>query len=132
MKSFKQFLLEFAPTEDAIHAFADKVKDELGLNKFDLWVSSKNPKVIGLRYIIIGKDKQAEGTGTKAMNMLCKYADEHGLKILLSPSDKDSRLGTTSKSRLVDFYKRFGFVENKGKLKDFAFMDSMYRNPKIK
>ena len=32
-------------------------------------------------------------------------------------------------SRLKDFYKQFGFVENKGRNKDFTISDSMYRLP---
>jgi hypothetical protein len=35
-----------------------------------------------------------------------------------------------NKNRLVGFYKRFGFVENKGKNKDFSTMDLMIRPPK--
>ena len=33
--------------------------------------------------------------------------------------------------RLKTFYKRFGFVENKGRNKDFSYRDSMYRLPQI-
>jgi GNAT superfamily N-acetyltransferase len=128
MKSFKQFLMEFV-TDDSVYAFADKVKSELGLHKFDLWKMSTG-NVIGLRLIAVSKDKMSEGAGTKAMNMLINFADENKLKIILTPAGKDDRFGTTSKGRLVTFYKRFGFVENKGKGKDYSIMDSMYRDPK--
>lgn len=130
MITFKYFLNESNIIEDSIYAFADKVRTELNLSKFDLWVSNTSPNVIGLRYLIVDKDKQSNGDGTKAMKMLCKFADDNHLKIVLSPLGKDVRLGTTSRSRLVDFYKRFGFVLNREKHKDFHFMDDMFRNPK--
>ena len=75
---------------------------------------------------IIAKDKNA-GNGTNFMNDLTELADKKGLKINLSPS---ADFGG-NKNRLKDFYKRFGFVENKGKNKDFTINESMYREPKV-
>ena len=50
--------------------------------------------------------------------------------------NKNLIIGTTpssdfgsSKTRLTKFYKRFGFVNNKGRNKNFAFKDTMIRNP---
>ena len=79
--------------------------------------------------IIVDKDKRKEGLGTQFMTDLCNYADHLGLQIRLSPS---ADFGATSVTRLKEFYKRFGFVENKGKNKDFTFTQTMYRNPKGK
>ena len=126
-KSFKQFLLEFV-SDDDLYDFADKVKDDLKLNRFNLCKTLKGD--ILLRLITTGKDNMSNGTGSKAMKLLTDYADKHKLKIFLSPSGKDDGFGTTSKNRLIDFYKRFGFVENKGKNKDFSSTESMYREPK--
>jgi hypothetical protein len=64
------------------------------------------------------------------MRELADLADDLGKRVTLSPAVRDDHMGTTSRSRLVDFYKRFGFVENKGRKKDFAVSDSMYRDPK--
>ena len=36
----------------------------------------------------------------------------------------------TSQARLKKFYKKFGFVENKGRNKDFEISELMYREPK--
>ena len=46
--------------------------------------------------------------------------------IILTPSDS---FGATSILRLKKFYKRFGFVENKGRNKDFQLSCGMYRKP---
>jgi hypothetical protein len=66
------------------------------------------------------------GVGTSVMNDLTNYADINNKVITLTPS-KD--FGATSVNRLKTFYKRFGFVENKGRNKDFSYRDSMYRLP---
>jgi hypothetical protein len=62
------------------------------------------------------------------MEALCAFADRHGLRIIVSPADKNDD-GTTSRARLVRFYKRFGFVENRGRRKDFRISEGMYREP---
>lgn len=63
------------------------------------------------------------GLGTQAMQMLARYADSAGKHIVLSPSGDFGG----NKARLTGFYKRFGFVENKGRNRIFQTMESMYR-----
>lgn len=74
--------------------------------------------------LLIVKDKNS-GTGTKVMEYIVKYADKKHKIIILSPTDEFG----SSKSRLIQFYKRFGFVENSGKNKIFGIFESMYRLP---
>ena len=59
------------------------------------------------------------------MKHLTDWADANGKTVTLSPS---SDFGG-NKARLVEFYKRFGFVENKGRNKDFSISDTMFRKP---
>jgi GNAT superfamily N-acetyltransferase len=73
---------------------------------------------------------RSQGVGTKAMEELIAYADQLGKRITLSPGLPDDAQGTTSRSRLVKFYKRFGFKENKGRNRDFSTRDGMIREPK--
>lgn len=86
----------------------------------------ENPKSIGLNLVVIKKELMGQGIGSRFMNDLCAYADSVGKLIVLSPS---SSFGG-SVSRLKAFYKRFGFIENKGRNKDFAISDAMYRLPR--
>ena len=79
---------------------------------------------IKLSKIIVSEKNM--GVGTSVMNDLTNYADINNKVITLTPS-KD--FGATSVNRLKTFYKRFGFVENKGRNKDFSYRDSMYRLP---
>lgn len=75
---------------------------------------------------IIAKNRNS-GDGTRFMDDFTKLADEKGLITSLSPS---SDFGG-NKTRLKEFYKRFGYVENKGRNKDFTINESMYRQPII-
>jgi GNAT superfamily N-acetyltransferase len=116
----------FGVTESTIQDIKDKYKDSLE----DLYISQNDKKKqLGLSIIKIKKDLQKTGTGTKVMKDIIGYADSIGYTIILTPS---TDYGASSIPRLKDFYKRFGFVENKGKNADYTISDSMYRLPKNK
>lgn len=55
------------------------------------------------------------------MNEICDFADKNKLRIALTPS---SDFGG-SKTRLIQFYKNFGFKNYKG----YEFRESMIRVP---
>jgi GNAT superfamily N-acetyltransferase len=119
---------EIAPTEaPELQSWADQIKAELGLQEFDLWLTRTGD--IHLSALIVPKNDQRTGLGTAAMTELCRLADRLGKRILLTPAARDDHWGTTSSARLVRFYKRFGFVENKGRNKDFSIRHGMYRMP---
>ena len=82
--------------------------------------------VISLGRIQVPKGERGGGIGASAMSQLTSYADETKQRIELTPS---TDFGATSVSRLKAFYKRFGFVENKGRNKDFTTQASMLREP---
>lgn len=84
---------------------------------------SEHDGVITLSKIVVPKESRNNGQGTNAMQALVDYADRTGQHVALSPS---ADFGG-SKKRLADFYKRFGFVENKGKNRAFSTSESMYR-----
>jgi hypothetical protein len=73
------------------------------------------------------KDK-GKGLGSKVMNDLIAYADSNSKTITLTPT---TDFGASSVSRLKKFYKKFGFVENKGRNKDYSISDTMYRESKM-
>jgi len=89
----------------------------------------ENDKIIVLDSIIVPKEKRKQGIGTQIMEELINYSDSVGKRLELSPGQKDDYNGTTSKGRLVNFYKRFGLIENKRRNKDFGTSKTMYREP---
>lgn len=88
------------------------------------WVHEKE-NYINLSAIVVKKDFRNQGIGSKVMKDLCDYADSVGKIITLTPaSDYGGNV-----TRLKTFYKSFGFIENKGKKKDYRISDTMYRLP---
>lgn len=79
-----------------------------------------------LSRIFVKKEDRGKGLAKQAMKDVVNYADKNNLIILLSPTNEWG----ASKKKLIDFYKNFGFVENKGKNKNFKYMETMYRESK--
>tara|TARA_R110000772_G_scaffold125112_2_gene231782 strand:- start:5201 stop:5578 length:378 start_codon:yes stop_codon:yes gene_type:complete len=83
-----------------------------------------------LNKIIIDKEARGGGVGAKAMSKLTSYADKKGKVIKLDVGQKGDFGGeVTSPAKLKAFYKKLGFVENKGKNKDYEIIQGMYRPP---
>lgn len=113
-----------------IESFANMIKEKYGLLKFDLYLNRYGQ--IELQMIEVPKTERSVGAGSAAIKELINYADRNGHLIWMSIADKNATTGTTSKNRLKKFYKQFGFVENKGRNKDFSLSRyaEMYRLPK--
>ena len=118
IKNFKQFFYESLTT--GLQKIKDKYFDSL--EKFNVYEYTDK---ISIDLLVI--KERGNGTGTKVMEEICSYADSKNLTIILTPS---TDFGATSVSRLKEFYKRFGFVENSGKNKIFGIFEKMYRLPK--
>lgn len=128
MKILDLFEMLARPTPEETRAWAKEVEHRLGLTDFDVWQSSNGD--LKLNLLIVPKGQRKQGIGSNAMDELTRYADRHGFRLTLSTAMKDDRMGTTSRSRLQDFYKRFGFVRNFGRNKDYTISDGMYRTAK--
>ncbi|PHS70696.1 MAG: hypothetical protein COB23_03215 [Methylophaga sp.] len=100
---------------------------EIRLEKIGVEASiSENTDLIRINKIVVAAEKRGVGIGAKALKIVTDYADSTKKTITLTPS-KD--FGATSIKRLTVFYKRAGFVENKGKNKAYSLSDGMYRPP---
>jgi hypothetical protein len=92
--------------------------------RFELYPNDKAKRVY-LTGFIVPYTMRGQGVGSSFMNDLTKIADENGWTITLTPSS--SYGGNVT--RLKQFYKGFGFVENKGSNRDFSHREDMYRSP---
>ena len=113
-------------TEKQLRAFQKKLEKDLNLRSLSL---SGRKDEINIGMIAVQKGELGKGTGSKAMERITEFADKKGARITLTTGVKDDGFGTTSATRLKRFYKRFGFVENKGRNKDFSISGNMYREP---
>ena len=115
------------------HFFTENVNDDL----FHLRTKWKqlgadvfiylNGMDLQLHSIRVEKNKRGTGVGSAVMQELIGFAQKNGHRITLSPS---TDLGASSLGRLEKFYKRFGFVYNKGRNKYFSVSDTMIWQPK--
>ena len=105
--------------------------DELLNNKYSDCIKAldiyENKHSLKLSRIIIKDECRNQGMGSKIMEDLINYADNNKQIIVLTPS---SDFGG-NKNRLIQFYKRFAFKQNKGIYKSFEFKDTMIRYPKL-
>ena len=122
-----RYWINLIESENDLRSFSEKVKNNHGLKAFDGWMQGKDIK---LNVLIVPREKRNQGLGSKAIEALTQYADDNNLRIILDPATKDDHHGTTSRNRLIKFYKRFGFIENKGRKKDFSVSGMMIRDPK--
>ena len=101
------------------------VKEDPELSDVEVSLHGDAEKGYVLSKIAVPKELRNTGIGSKVMKDLIDKADKEGAIIALTP---DNTYGG-SKTRLTQFYKRFGFVPNKGRNKDFNYRETMIRYP---
>ena len=122
--------LPFVPAMSAIVRGYGQHGDDVAdaLKRYDNSVDARigaNDRSITLSKIIVDEAERGKGIGSDFMGDLTNYADQKQLPIQLSPT---SEFGSSPK-RLKEFYKKAGFIENKGNNRDFEISETMYRNP---
>lgn len=79
---------------------------------------------IYLDFILIAENCRNAGLGTKFMKQFVALADLVNCPLALTP---DISYGASDEITLENFYKRFGFINNIGKDRDFSTMQTMIR-----
>jgi predicted GNAT family acetyltransferase len=125
IKATKNMPVGMSVTNATVKDVSNSLMNKYEGLELDLY-DSKNTNVITLSKIVVPKNLRKSGIGSDVMTEITSFADEGGKTIALTPSVD---FGGTSVNRLKDFYKQFGFVENKGKNKDFSISETMYRLP---
>lgn len=112
LSNFNEYLINKYPT-DSLSLFVTAIGD------------------IKISAFVVQKSERQSGVGSAIMTEITQFADKTGSRLILTPGIRDPHRGTTSQSRLVKFYRRFGFVPNQGRNKDYRISELMYRNPKL-
>lgn len=92
----------------------------------DVDIYNSNHNISSLSLLKIPKELRGQGIAKTIMKEICKEADRLNITLSLTPTNEFG----ASKSKLIDFYKSFGFVNNNGKHKDFRIRDTMLRLPR--
>ena len=74
--------------------------------------------------LIIPQEKRKQGLGTKFMTQLIELADSVNCPLALTP---DTSYGSSDETQLEEYYKRFGFIKNIGKDREFSTNHTMIR-----
>lgn len=117
-------------SEEKRYEFFHKVRavvshyEELGVT-FDYTI---NQDALKLEEIQVDPEFRGQGFAKSLLSEITSLCDEYNFLIVLSPSNAFG----SSLERLKKFYKSFGFVNNKGRNKDFRFQYSMIRIPKVR
>lgn len=92
-----------------------------------LW-ANYNPteRHLSIDQIVVEKEARSAGHGTAAMREVLNWADANGVTVSLTPAGD---LGTP-KAKLVAWYRKLGFVPNKGRARNFYTRDTMIRAPR--
>lgn len=75
--------------------------------------------------IVVPVDNREHGVGTSIMDRLVAAADAGRVRLALTPTDDFGG----SVARLRRFYRRWGFVDNAGRGRDFSTRQTMLREP---
>jgi GNAT superfamily N-acetyltransferase len=111
--------LDIEKYSKSVEALMNDIESRYDVDLFIYY--NKFAHTIILSKIVIDKKNRGKGIGTNVMNEICDFADKNKLRIALTPS---SDFGG-SKTRLIQFYKNFGFKNYKG----YEFRESMIRVP---
>ena len=102
-------------TQDIIQREADRITDIFGLSGFE--VSLIRGERVRIDKFVVPDAERGNGVGSKAMEAFLEFVDPYHKIMSLSPANHRDGIGTTSTARLIQFYRNFGFVPNKGKNK---------------
>ena len=97
----------------------NKYKDEV-----KYLILSENESTVSINNMIVKEDLRNKGIGQNILNDIIEYANKNNKTITLTPTSEFN-----TKDRLKKWYKKNGFVENKGKNTNFLISDTMYKLP---
>lgn len=96
-----------------------RLLDDVGIE------TTQRGNVLEITKIETPDNLRGQGLADQRLEQLIQQADADGTTLALTPSNAFG----ANKSRLTKWYKRHGFVPNKGRNKDFATRESMVRPP---
>ena len=122
MNRYQPIFKEYAVATDPWKS----LRDEYYKKNIQVDVYNNHNNISSISLISIPKEERGKGIAKEIMKKICNKADALNLILSLSPTNEFG----SSKSRLISFYKDFGFVMNSGRNKNYKVSDTMLRLPK--
>lgn len=127
-----KLLLENHPLSKEVEKLENDLKLRYpSIDKLGIYID-KNKNSLFLSDLYIKNEFRGTGVGSAVMKELITFADNKKIPIVLIPEPESETKASLLK--LIQFYKKFGFVVNKGKNVDYflsePFSLSMYRLPR--
>lgn len=111
-------------TAKAINSLNDiKTKYKNQTDQLNIFENKDN--TISINNLVVKQNLRNKGIGQNILNDIIDYADKNSKTITLTPTSQ-----YLTKNRLTNWYKKNGFVENKGRNTNYSISDTMYRLPK--
>ena len=111
-------------TSKAITSLNDiKLKYKIQTDQLNIFENKDN--TISINNLVVKQSLRNKGIGQNILDDIISYADKNNKTITLTPTSK-----YLTKKRLTNWYKKNGFVENKGRNINYSISDTMYRLPK--
>lgn len=102
---------------ECVDEFMNAIQSEYPV---EIWIHENNLGILVLDKIVVDAARVGEGKGTRVMNKVIVFADAHQKTIVLTPSSSFGRFVV----RLRVFFRRFGFLPNAGRRKDYQISDT--------
>jgi GNAT superfamily N-acetyltransferase len=115
-----------------VQKFESHIKKNYGGVVFELMVTHTVLMGHGIELTWIIVEDRKQGVGTAIMRELCEFADHHAAQIRLKAASKGDYAATTSRARLIRFYRRFGFVMDQRKPGEIMGILGLIRQPVIR
>ncbi|CAB4140940.1 hypothetical protein UFOVP399_31 [uncultured Caudovirales phage] len=108
-------------------ALPDYGYDEIQIGKASVELTRVDDRMT-INRLKVPENARGRGEASRALDAVLQQADEQGLTVFLTADPVGA--GGLSKTQLEAFYKRHGFVPNKGRNKDFSSQAGMVRTPR--
>jgi len=131
MIKLMHLLNEVHKLEDAVRKLENDIKTKYpALDKLGIYMDDRKNSLF-LSELYVKKEFRGTGVGSEVMREIVQFADDNHIPIVLIPEPE----GRSSIKNLIKFYRKFGFVINRGKDIDYLLsepfsMSSMYRLPR--
>ena len=100
--------------QTVIKSLQKRLMDEYPGLDLELWISNNAGGYVELAVLEVPKNDRGQGIGHEVVNRVKSFASKLGFPVVVRPSPERGKKGALNR-----FYKDLGFIDNKGRYKDW-------------